>query len=125
MKIFLGFFSFLFVFAAIAVLWLQFDSQSEIDWQYCILFAFPLAFVGGSIGAVALPRAREIEAITPTCKLIGLRVATVGVLVAIAGATLAFAVSYGIGYWVALGGAVSGLIGILIHFYVLLFTRKN
>lgn len=115
----------LFVVIAGLVAWIQKNDLGKIDWPYCITFSFALAVLGGAIAVIALPCAKDVEAKAPSRSLLWIRVMMVGLLMTLAGGAIAFTISYNVGYWLCVAGAIPFFIGMIAYFYNLICSPKQ
>jgi len=83
---------------------------------------WPMALGGAVIGAVAAgigalfqePTA-ALEKAIPRRKLLGMRIAVVGFVIALGGWLVAVFLSKSAGYWIAMPGIFLGIVGLCIH----------
>ena len=74
-----------------------------------------IGLVGVAVRLVFLEPVRELEQRTGPRHLLGLRIGTVGGIVAAVGWLLAVFVDGTFGYWVVAPGILTGLVGLIIH----------
>lgn len=115
----------LFIVIAGLVAWIQKNDLGKIDWLYCIVFSIALAVVGGVIAVIALPSAKDVEAKAPSRILLWIRVMMVGLLITLAGGAIAFTLSYNVGYWLCVAGAIPFFVGMIAYFFNLICSPKH
>lgn len=83
-----------------------------------------LAVIALSIGHFFRNRISHFESSIPARKLKGLKVGTLGGLIAFSGLLVAIFISYQVGYWIAVLGIVIGFIGMGMHL-VAMFSKDR
>jgi len=90
--------------------------SSENPWVLSVGAAV-IAAIAIAIAKLFRPQTISFEKATPPRKLFGLRIGVVGGGVALSGWLVAVFLSALVGYYVAVVGVITGLVGCLIHFY--------
>lgn len=96
--------------------------QVSIDPTAGFLVGAGIALLAIAIAYPFLPKARSLQEATPPQRLWGLRVMVGGLAVAVVGWLVAVFISLPIGHAVGGIGALSGLVGMLLHW---LLWRRN
>ena len=85
------------------------------DALFMVLGGATIGLVGVALGLMFREPVHELEQRTGPRQLIGLRIGTVGGIIAAVGWLLAVFVDGTLGYWVVAPGVLTGIVGLVIH----------